>query len=165
MENWRISRCHIMYIWTCMYLLALQQSVIYLLREKRTCHSGNTTTNVFAYLYNSFFCLHYYGITILWCSTSMMVPLVMTPKLVYMVDVGFFFTPMMGRQNVAFSSGCVTCALLNRRPWKRQKMFQKQIWYKVFPSDFKKVLLLQKKKYWTVIPLVEWIFQIWVVFW
>ena len=128
MEIWRISRCHIMYIWTCMYLLALQHSVIYLLREKRTCHSGNTTTHVFAYLYKSFFCLHHHGITFVWRFTSMMVPLVMTPKLVYMVDVGFFFTPMMGRQNVAFSSGCVTCALLNRRPWKRQKMFQKQIW-------------------------------------
>lgn len=48
--------------------------------------------------------------------TSMMVPFVMTPKLVYMVDVGFFFTQMMGKQNVALSSGCVTCALLNRRP-------------------------------------------------
>lgn len=46
----------------------------------------------------------------------MMVPFVMTPKLVYIVDVGFFFTPMMGKQNVALSSGCVTCALLNRRP-------------------------------------------------
>lgn len=52
----------------------------------------------------------------------MMVPFVMTPKLVYMVDVGFFFTPMMGKQNVALSSGCVTCALLNRRPYRKQLM-------------------------------------------
>jgi hypothetical protein len=31
----------------------------------------------------------------------MMVPLVMTPSCVYMVEDGFFFTPKMSRQNVA----------------------------------------------------------------
>mmetsp|Transcript_25737 Transcript_25737/g.76163 ORF Transcript_25737/g.76163 Transcript_25737/m.76163 type:complete len:321 (-) Transcript_25737:215-1177(-) len=48
--------------------------------------------------------------------TSMMVPLVMTPSVEYIVPLGFFFTPMMSRQKVAFSSGCVTCALVIRRP-------------------------------------------------
>ena len=37
--------------------------------------------------------------------TSTTVPFVMTPRLVYSGDDGFFFTPRMGRQNVAFSSG------------------------------------------------------------
>ena len=46
--------------------------------------------------------------------TSMMVPLVITPNDVNNGDVGFFFTPMRGKQNVAFNSGCVTCAFLNR---------------------------------------------------
>ena len=46
--------------------------------------------------------------------TSTIVPLVMTPNDVYMGELGFFFTPMIGRQNVAFSSGCVTCAFLKR---------------------------------------------------
>ena len=44
-----------MYIWTCMYLLALQHSEIYLLREKRTCHSGNTTTHVICLSLQKFF--------------------------------------------------------------------------------------------------------------
>ena len=48
--------------------------------------------------------------------TSITVPFVMTPKLVYRGELGFFFTPMIGRQNVAFNSGCVTCAFLNRKP-------------------------------------------------
>ena len=46
--------------------------------------------------------------------TSITVPLVMTPSCVKVVDCGFFFTPMMGRQNVALSSGWVTCTFLNR---------------------------------------------------
>lgn len=50
--------------------------------------------------------------------TSMTVPLVMTPSVVYSVEEGFFFTPRMGKQNVAFSSGWVTCAFLNLRPWR-----------------------------------------------
>ena len=33
----------------------------------------------------------------------MTVPFVMTPSDVYMGDCGFFFTPIKGRQNVAFS--------------------------------------------------------------
>ena len=40
--------------------------------------------------------------------TSTTVPLVITPSDVYSGDVGFFFTPIIGRQNVAFRSGCVT---------------------------------------------------------
>lgn len=42
-----------------------------------------------------------------------MVPLVITPSPVYIGELGFFLTPIIGRQNVAFSSGCVTCAFLN----------------------------------------------------
>lgn len=37
--------------------------------------------------------------------TSMMVPLVITPREVYIVEEGFFFTPTMGRQKVVCSSG------------------------------------------------------------
>ena len=48
--------------------------------------------------------------------TSITVPFVITPNDVYIGDVGFFFTPIMGRWKVAFNSGCVTCALLNLRP-------------------------------------------------
>ena len=35
--------------------------------------------------------------------TSITVPLVITPSCVYIGDWGFFFTPMSGKQNVAFS--------------------------------------------------------------
>merc|ERR1712121_565467 len=45
-----------------------------------------------------------------------MVPLVMTPKLVYIVELGFFFTPRIGRKKEAFSSGWVTFAFLNLKP-------------------------------------------------
>lgn len=53
--------------------------------------------------------------------TSITVPFVNTPSEVYNGDVGFFFTPMMGRWNVAFSSGCVTCALLYLNPWNMKR--------------------------------------------
>uniref|UniRef100_A0A2M4C634 Putative secreted protein n=1 Tax=Anopheles marajoara TaxID=58244 RepID=A0A2M4C634_9DIPT len=53
--------------------------------------------------------------------TSITVPLVITPRLVYIGDDGFFFTPIIGRWKVAFSSGCVTCALLNRSAIGRMK--------------------------------------------
>lgn len=53
--------------------------------------------------------------------TSITVPFVITPNDVYIGDVGFFFTPIMGRWKVAFNSGCVTCALLNLRPWNWQQ--------------------------------------------
>ena len=46
--------------------------------------------------------------------TSSTVPLVITPKDVYRGELGFFFTPMIGNWKVAFNSGCVTCALVNR---------------------------------------------------
>jgi len=46
--------------------------------------------------------------------TSMMVPLVMTPKEVYSGDCGFFLTPMRSSWKVALSSGWVTCAFLKR---------------------------------------------------
>ena len=48
--------------------------------------------------------------------TSMTVPLVITPKVVYSGDEGFFFTPRTGRQKVAFSPGCVTWAFLKYNP-------------------------------------------------
>lgn len=44
----------------------------------------------------------------------MTVPFVITPSEVYIGEDGFFLTPMIGRQNVALSSGCVTCAFLKR---------------------------------------------------
>mmetsp|Transcript_13476 Transcript_13476/g.43015 ORF Transcript_13476/g.43015 Transcript_13476/m.43015 type:complete len:256 (+) Transcript_13476:113-880(+) len=53
--------------------------------------------------------------------TSMTVPLVMTPSCVYSCDCGFFLTPMMSRQKVVLSSGCVTWARLKRRPEGRMK--------------------------------------------
>lgn len=53
--------------------------------------------------------------------TSTTVPLVMTPSVVYRGEEGFFFTPRMGRQNVALSSGCVTWAFLKRRPCEGRK--------------------------------------------
>lgn len=46
----------------------------------------------------------------------MMVPLVITPREVYIGPLGFFFTPMISRLNVHLSSGCVTWALVNRNP-------------------------------------------------
>lgn len=54
-------------------------------------------------------------------ATSMMVPLVTTPREVYIGPLGFFFTPIISRLNVHLSSGCVTCALVNRRPEGRMK--------------------------------------------
>mmetsp|Transcript_9299 Transcript_9299/g.15281 ORF Transcript_9299/g.15281 Transcript_9299/m.15281 type:complete len:206 (+) Transcript_9299:1-618(+) len=45
--------------------------------------------------------------------TSMIVPLVMTPRLVYNADCGFFLTLTISKQKVIFSSGWVTCAFLN----------------------------------------------------
>ena len=53
--------------------------------------------------------------------TSMMVPLVTTPREVYIGPLGFFFTPIISRLNVHLSSGCVTWALVNRRPVGRMK--------------------------------------------
>merc|ERR1712159_900383 len=53
--------------------------------------------------------------------TSMMVPLVKTPREEYMGPFGFFFTPKISSWNVALSSGWVTCALVKRmkKSWKR----------------------------------------------
>merc|ERR1719447_889899 len=48
--------------------------------------------------------------------TSNTVPFVITPRLVYIGLLGFFFTPIIGRQNVALSSGCVTWAFFILRP-------------------------------------------------
>lgn len=45
----------------------------------------------------------------------MTVPFVITPSEVYNGELGFFLTPMMGKQKVAFNSGCVTWAFLKRR--------------------------------------------------
>ena len=42
--------------------------------------------------------------------------LVITPRLVYIGLEGFFLTPMIGKQKVAFSSGCVTWALFILKP-------------------------------------------------
>ena len=53
--------------------------------------------------------------------TSIMVPLVITPREVYMGPFGFFFTPMISKLKVHFSSGCVTCAFVKRRPDGRMK--------------------------------------------
>lgn len=54
--------------------------------------------------------------------TSMMVPLVSTPREVYIGPLGFFFTPIISRLKVHFSSGCVTWALLNRNPEGRMNL-------------------------------------------
>ncbi|MFS8029666.1 hypothetical protein Hanom_Chr17g01524971 [Helianthus anomalus] len=51
----------------------------------------------------------------------MMVPLVITPREVYIVPLGFFFTPIISRLKVHLSSGCVTWALVNRKPLGRIK--------------------------------------------
>lgn len=40
----------------------------------------------------------------------------MTPREVYIGPFGFFFTPMISRLKVHLSSGCVTCAFVNRSP-------------------------------------------------
>lgn len=45
-----------------------------------------------------------------------MVPLVITPRLVYRADYGFFLTPSIGRLNVVLSSGCVQLHFLNLNP-------------------------------------------------
>lgn len=50
-----------------------------------------------------------------------MVPLVTTPREVYIGPLGFFFTPIISRLNVHLSSGCVTWALVNRKPDGRMK--------------------------------------------
>merc|ERR1719486_1137232 len=52
----------------------------------------------------------------------MTVPLVITPNEVYIADEGFFFTPKMSKQNVAFRSGCVTWAFFMRRPDGRMNL-------------------------------------------
>ena len=46
--------------------------------------------------------------------TSIIVPFVITPSDVYMLEDGFFFTPTMSKQKVVFSSGWLTCACLLR---------------------------------------------------
>ncbi|CAG2178265.1 unnamed protein product, partial [Oppiella nova] len=53
--------------------------------------------------------------------TSMTVPFVMTPNDVYIGELGFFFTPIIGKLKVALNSGCVTCAVLNLRAIGRIK--------------------------------------------
>lgn len=51
-----------------------------------------------------------------WRSKYARAPLVMTPREVYSWDWGFFLTFTISNWNVAFNSGCVTCAFLNRKP-------------------------------------------------
>lgn len=46
----------------------------------------------------------------------MIVPLVMTPKLVKRLDYGFFLTESKSKASVVFNSGWVTLAFLNLRP-------------------------------------------------
>lgn len=58
--------------------------------------------------------------------TSTIVPLVITPNDVYIGELGFFFTPMIGKQKVALSSGCVTCALLKRSACRVTTMWIKK---------------------------------------
>lgn len=53
--------------------------------------------------------------------TSMIVPLVITPRDVYIGPLGFFFTPMISRLKVHLSSGWVTWALVKRNPEGRMK--------------------------------------------
>ncbi|MFS7974699.1 hypothetical protein Hanom_Chr09g00871781 [Helianthus anomalus] len=50
-----------------------------------------------------------------------MVPLVITPREVYIGPLGFFFTPIISRLKVHLSSGWVTWALVNRKPLGRIK--------------------------------------------
>ena len=59
--------------------------------------------------------------------TSTTVPFVMTPSCVYIGDWGFFFTPIIGRQNVAFNwkvtKVCNKHSKLSQRPsWIRWKI-------------------------------------------
>mmetsp|Transcript_6530 Transcript_6530/g.7509 ORF Transcript_6530/g.7509 Transcript_6530/m.7509 type:complete len:201 (-) Transcript_6530:230-832(-) len=51
----------------------------------------------------------------------MIVPFVRTPSCEYIFPLGFFFTPRSSNWNVHFSSGCVTLALVKRRPVGRMK--------------------------------------------
>ena len=51
----------------------------------------------------------------------MMVPLVITPREVYIWPLGFFFTSIISRLKVHLSSGCVTWALVNCNPEGRIK--------------------------------------------
>mmetsp|Transcript_19661 Transcript_19661/g.39855 ORF Transcript_19661/g.39855 Transcript_19661/m.39855 type:complete len:299 (-) Transcript_19661:181-1077(-) len=53
--------------------------------------------------------------------TSMTVPFVTTPKLVYRALLGFFLTLRMSNWNVVLSSGCVTLAFFMRNPVGRMK--------------------------------------------
>ena len=53
--------------------------------------------------------------------TSRTVPLVITPRVVYIYEDGFFLTPRMSSCTVVWSSGCVTLAFLNRKPIGRIK--------------------------------------------
>lgn len=55
-------------------------------------------------------------------STSMIVPLVITPREVYIGPLGFFFTPMISRLKVHLSSGWVTWALVKRKPEGRMNL-------------------------------------------
>ena len=48
--------------------------------------------------------------------TSIIVPLVMTPRELYIRPLGFFFTPIISRLKEHFNSGWVTLALVNRNP-------------------------------------------------
>lgn len=48
--------------------------------------------------------------------TSIIEPLVMIFKLVYRSPCGFFFTPIIFKQKVVLSSGCVTCAFFILSP-------------------------------------------------
>uniref|UniRef100_A0A183JMP5 Band 7 protein n=1 Tax=Schistosoma curassoni TaxID=6186 RepID=A0A183JMP5_9TREM len=52
--------------------------------------------------------------------TSIIVPLVITPKVVYIGELGFFFTPIIGSWKVVLSSG-VTFAFFTRKPIGRIK--------------------------------------------
>lgn len=54
--------------------------------------------------------------------TSMTVPLVITPREVYIGPLGFFFTPMISRLKVHLSSGWVTWALVKRKPEGRMNL-------------------------------------------
>lgn len=56
--------------------------------------------------------------------TSRTVPLVMTPNDVYNGELGFFLTPIIGNWNVAFNSGWVTCAFVNRNALSDEIIFK-----------------------------------------
>lgn len=53
--------------------------------------------------------------------TSIIVPLVITPRELYIGPLGFFFTPMISRLKEHLSSGWVTLALVKRNPDGRMK--------------------------------------------